>query len=108
MQLVENLALRGSPAAFGLASHKFVDDRHEVLIDEPLTLLSRLPDIENAEDAGIVVEARGVDEQSIWTEITQSSGDGVIVARAAISWVDVDLLDEGHWHDVLLWSDVGS
>jgi len=39
MQLVIGLALRRAAAAFRLAGHQFVDDRHELLVDEPLALL---------------------------------------------------------------------
>ena len=39
MQLVKGLALRRPAAAFRLAGHQLVDDRHHLLVYEPLALL---------------------------------------------------------------------
>jgi hypothetical protein len=48
----------------GCGGHR-LDDRVETVSDELLALFGRLPDIEDAEDAGVVVEPGGVDEQTV-------------------------------------------
>ena len=40
-----------------------LDDRHQLGVDETLARVARLPDVEDAEDAAVVVEAGGMGDQ---------------------------------------------
>ena len=50
-----------------------LDDRHEVLVHEPLADLSALPDVHDPEHTTVVVEPGGVDDQAFRGDPASSS-----------------------------------
>src|SRR5262249_24428833 len=84
-----------------------LDDRHELLGQELLALLAALPDVEDAKDPGIVVEAGSVDQKAVGG-LRQVEGrrDGVVVGRARVTVAGLELLQVGNRHPKLLSSRV--
>src|SRR5215469_13900615 len=68
-----------------------LDERLNVLSEKPLGLLSRLPDIEDPEHAGLVIEPGGMGDQTVERPIADLVGYEVVVLRRAIR--DRELLD---------------
>ena len=66
VQVVEPVA-RGDRERLrvGERAGAFVDQRLDVLREEPVCVLAGLPDVEDPEQAGLVVEARCVDDEPL-------------------------------------------
>src|SRR5207244_3774007 len=81
------LSLRG-------LGHQLLEDGVQLLVDEALALLARLPDVEDAKDTVRRVESGGVRDQPVG-RAAQVEGvcDGVVVGRARVAVDDVELLD---------------
>jgi hypothetical protein len=67
-----------------------------VLREEPVCVLAGLPDVEDPEHAGLIVEARCVDDESLEGAFADLLLDEVVVRRPAIG--DRELLDVGDSH----------
>jgi hypothetical protein len=71
--------------------------RHQHLTEEPLRVFGRLPDGEYAKDV-VGRETGRLQNQALrWTPIPQAGGEGVVVCRAAIAGLDVELQDGCDW-----------
>src|SRR5205823_11127213 len=60
----------------------------------PLAVLARLPDVKDAEDAGVEVEAGRVNQQSFGGALEVECGaDSVVVGGARVAILDLELLN---------------
>ena len=92
VELVEAVA-RGHRERIGVGerARTLVDQRLDVLREEPVCVLAGLPDVEDPEHAGLVVEARCVDDEPLEGAFADLLLDEVVVRRPAIgianSWM---------------------
>ena len=107
VELVEAVA-RGHRERIGVGkrARALVDQRLDVLGEEPVGVLASLPDVEDPEDAGFVVEAGRVDDEPVEGAFADPLLDEVVVRRSAI--VDRELLDVGDSHRRTSLSSLGS
>src|SRR6266404_3645431 len=84
----------------GTTGEQLLDDRAELVTIESLPLLARLPDVEDPEDARILVEPCRVDNSAVrhLAAKLQLLGDGVVIRGAPIVSLDLELLDERNGH----------
>src|SRR5262245_57667890 len=100
VQLVPAVHRRRLERALGVLGHQTLEHRVELLRDEPFALLAALPDVEDPEDAAVVVEPGRVDDQPVRAaRETEPGDDGVVVLRARVTADDLELLDVGNGHD---------
>ena len=76
-----------------------LDQRLNVLGEEPLGLLPALPHVEDPEHAGVVVEPRRVGDQPVERTVADLVCHEVVILRRAIG--DRELLDVDNCHNIL-------
>ena len=84
-----------------------VDRDEPVFVGGPVNPngVAMLAEFADPEDAGVVVEACRVDEQTVGGFLEVQLGhDGVVVGRARVAVLDRELLHECDWHQRLLSS----
>src|SRR6185369_5967953 len=84
-------------------AEQLANHRHDPVVEVVLPLLARLPDVHDAEDARILVEAGVVDDEPLRRLLVHELVvDRVVVRRRAVGALDRELGDEGVGHRSLL------
>src|ERR671910_1057288 len=96
MEWIDVLAVR-RPGAFARRGER-LQHRHQDLTEKPLRVFVRLPYGEHAKDVVGREPGRLQNQPLRWALVPQAGGEGVVVRRAAIAGLDVELQDGCDWH----------